>query len=117
MVETRYEFNSRLRTLGRKHRALERGSKTHVRKDGLIVVRPARRRARRNSPLRIIVILVAFFFAFKGFMLASMGVEGYSDRVTRLEAGTSLEQVGASVMQADRVSLMLANAWAGLLSE
>ena len=116
MVETRYEFQSRLRTLGRKHRALERGSMTQMRKDGLIVVRPVRRRARKsNLTLRTFTILLIGFFAIKGFMLASIGEEGYAERLATLEGGTALEQVGAKAMQPELVSQMFSTAWVQVL--
>lgn len=115
MVETRNDFDSRLKTLGRKHRALAQGSTTQIRKDGLIVVKPTRRRTRRSFPTRLFVFLFLGFFAFKGFLLASMGEVGYSDRLAKLEAGTALEQVGAVVMRPDRVSILMATGWAAVL--
>lgn len=115
MIETRNDFHARVRTLGRKHRAMAKGSTAQLRQDGLIVVRPKRRRTRRRYPLRSFALLIIGFFAFKGFMLASMGDAGYDDRLTRLGEGTALEQVGALVMQPDRVSALFAIAWSGVL--
>ncbi len=117
MVETRNDFDTRLKTLGRKHRALAQGSITQVRKDGLIVVKPSRRRAQRNFPVRMFVFLILGFFAFKGYLLASIGEVAYNDRLAKLEAGTAVEQVGAVVMRADRVSILMSMGWSALLSE
>ncbi len=115
MTDSRTDFDARVRVLGRKHRALANGVTTQVRKDGLIVVRPTRRRPQKGvSPLRIVVLLTIGFFAFKGFMLASMGDASYEERLAKLEAGTSLEQVGAAIMKPDRVSMLFASAFVNL---
>lgn len=116
MVETRNDFDARLKTLGRKHRAMAKGTETRMRNDGLIVVRPSRRRSRgRSNPLRLFVFLFLGFFAVKGFLLASIGEAGYEERLTKLKAGTALEQVGAAVMRPDRVSVVMATMWAQMM--
>ena len=116
MVETRNDFDARLKTLGRKHRAMARGSETHMRRDGLIVVRPSRRRAPgRGNPMRTFIFLFLGFFVIKGFLLASIGEAGYEERLARLKAGTALEQVGAAVMRPDRVSIVMATMWANVM--
>lgn len=117
MVETRNEFRARLRTLGRKHRAMANGASSHLREDGLIVVRPHRRKAQRTHPMRMLLLLLVSFFVLKGYMLAALGDAGYQDRLTKLQSGTSVEQVGATVMRPDRVSVMFANLWQQVLGE
>lgn len=102
MADSHAEFDQRLNRLSRKHRAMARGYTTQLRPDGLIVTKPRRRRV--GVPLHSIILFVAAFLAFKGFMIASLGVATYEERVGRLQSGTVPEQAGAWVMQADPVS-------------
>ncbi|TMM55257.1 hypothetical protein [Sulfitobacter sabulilitoris] len=102
MVETHLQFDRRLRTLGRKHRAMSRGYSTRIRGDGLIVVEP--RRLRFHFPARTVIMLFVGFFMFKGFMLASMGPVTYNHRLATLEKGTVVEQGGAWIMQIDAIT-------------
>lgn len=102
MIDSQLTFQKRLSRLGRKHRAMERGYKTKMRSDGLIVVKP--KRAKINFPFKGLLIVAAAFFAFKAFMLASFGAVTYQDRVDQLNAGTVFEQGGAWIMQIDPVT-------------
>ncbi|MCR8827540.1 hypothetical protein [Pseudosulfitobacter koreensis] len=102
MVETKQNFDSRLRVLTRKHRRMANGYTTRLRGDGLIVVKPKRRKA--QFPLKGALLVLAGFFAFKAFMLISLGELTYADRLARLQNGTIVEQAGAWVMQADPVT-------------
>ncbi|MEO9899134.1 MAG: hypothetical protein ABJD13_12700 [Paracoccaceae bacterium] len=111
MVESRSSFDSRLRTLGRKHKAMTHGSVVQMRGDGLVLQKPKSYRARRGFPLRGLVLLMLGFFAFKGYMITNIGAEGYDQRIQALAAGTPIEQVGAKVMQADPVTAMLTDAF------
>lgn len=119
MTDSRTDFDARLRVLGRKHRAMANGVKRQVRKDGLIVVRPTRKRIRKQGvrPLRILVMLLFGFFALKGFLLASIGEAAYEQRLASLSEGTQLERAGAIVMQPDRVSILFASAFGNLTQE
>ncbi|MEL6617536.1 MAG: hypothetical protein AAFP16_01575 [Pseudomonadota bacterium] len=107
MVDAQIQFNKRLTSLHRKHKAMANGYTTHLRGDGLIVVKP-RMRARRNPPVRGLVYLALGFFVFKGFMFASLGDITYNERVAKMGNGTSVEQAGAWVMQADPLTQFLA---------
>jgi hypothetical protein len=100
------EFKNRLRRLERKHTAMSRGYDAHMRADGLIVIKP-KRSAPAVSGRAVIVFLLAFI-VFKGFMLASIGIDGYDERVERLRQGTVVEQAGAWVMQRDPLSQFIA---------
>lgn len=102
MVETKQNFDSRLRFLTRKHRRMSNGYTTRMRGDGLIIVKPKRRKM--QFPLKGAVLVVIGFFAFKAFMLMSLGELTYADRLGELQSGTLLEQGGAWVMQADPVT-------------
>lgn len=99
MVETKSNFNTRLRTLGRKHSAMANGYTPRVGADGLIVIKPKRAKAR--LPYKAILLAALGFIAFKAFMLASIGPDAYTDRVAQLNNGTVFEQGGAWVMQVD----------------
>ncbi|KEO52705.1 hypothetical protein [Thioclava pacifica] len=68
-------------------------------------VRP---KARRTIPLRGIALLLAGVLLFKGLMLAEVGQEDYTARVTSLAEGSVFEQIGAWVMHADPATQMIA---------
>ena len=108
MVESKLQFNNRLRLLGRKHTKMANGYTTQLRSDGLIVVKP-RRAARRGFPLKGIVLLALGLLGFKALILASLGPDGYAERVAKLQDGTFVERGGAWVMQADPATQILAN--------
>ena len=107
MVNSKLQFNNRLHLLGRKHSKMANGYTTQMRADGLIVVKP-RHVARRGFPLKGLVLLALGLFAFKALILASVGPDGYGERVAKLENGTFVERGGAWVMQADPATQVLA---------
>ena len=107
------EFSRRVDRLTRKNVALSRGYATHMRPDGLLVTAPARPRARLS--LRLILLFVAAFFAFKAFLIASAGAVTYDARVERLHQGTLPEAAAAWVLQSDPVSRALSAQMARLL--
>jgi hypothetical protein len=113
MDEPRSDFQTRLRTLGRKQRLMERsGGSIVVREDGLIVVQPrSGAGARGLFPVKGLAVTLICFFAFKGFLLSAHGDAQYEERLIKLAAGTTVEQIGAQVMQPDAVSLMFAKAF------
>ncbi len=106
MTNHQLQFEKRLSLLARKHKAMSRGYVTHMRPDGLIIARP-KRRASRVSRKAVILFLLAFF-GFKAFLVANLGPQTYDDRVARLQAGTIVEKGGAFVMQADPLTIYLA---------
>ena len=111
MSDSRTMFNARLRTLGRKHAAMSTGGiVTQVRSDGLMIAKPKRMRNRRGVPINHLIVFMIGFFAFKGFLLTSLGLEGYEERLAALSSGSPLEQMGAQVMQADPVTQIFADA-------
>ena len=113
MAHQDLEFSRRVVRLTRKHRAMSRGYVTQMRPDGLLVTAPARRRPRIS--LRLLLLLVAAFFAFKALLLAVSGAATYDERVARLEAGTTAEAAGAWIMQSDPLTETLAGQIARLL--
>ena len=107
MSNEHHQFLSRVRNLERKHEAMNNGFSAQVRSDGLIVVGPKKKIESRISGRSIILFLAAFLL-FKGFLIASIGVDGYGDRLSKLQAGSILEQGGALIMIADPLSQMIA---------
>ncbi|GAA6190198.1 hypothetical protein DS909_02340 [Phaeobacter gallaeciensis] len=107
MVEEQLQFDRRIQRLSRKHQSMSRGYSTRMRADGLIVTTPQRNGLK--VPLRAILFVFVALFAFKGFLLASIGPESYADRVQRLSEGTVVEQAGAWVMQIEPVSAFIAS--------
>lgn len=107
MIQAQPEFNKRLSTLGRKHKAMGQGYTTTMRADGLIIVKPKRRAAGRGFPLKSLLGLVVGFFVFKALMVASLSEITYNERVAKLNQGSTIEQGGAWVMQIDPVTAFL----------
>lgn len=106
MVHDQLQFSERLRLLERKHRAMSCGYTTTMQSDGLIVARPKRRSIEISG--RSLGLLVVGFIGFKVFLIASLGMQTYDERLARLQAGTPVEQIGAFAMQADPLSSYLA---------
>lgn len=106
MTDSRVEFSRRLQQLDRKHRALARGYVAQMRPDGLIVMQP--RYVAPRIQLRAVAMFFLGFVLFKAFLIADIGRTGYDERVSGLRLGTSVEQAGAWLMQADPVSIWAA---------
>ncbi|MEM8577285.1 MAG: hypothetical protein AAGF60_05500 [Pseudomonadota bacterium] len=110
MIETKEHFSARLKGLGRKHEAMAGGYTTHLRSDGLIVVKPRGARRKRTSPLKAVILAALGFCAFKAYAVQSMGDLVYTDRVAKLEAGTPVERAGAWAMQIDPLTAAMTRA-------
>ncbi|RKF14214.1 hypothetical protein D6850_12150 [Roseovarius spongiae] len=82
------------------------GYVSKVGRDGLIVFRPKRRK--RPVPVRGLMLLVVGVLCFKGLIMAQYGNAIYDARVADLRTGTTVEQVGALIMQADPISQFIA---------
>ncbi|MHA6263620.1 hypothetical protein ACXYMO_10495 [Arenibacterium sp. CAU 1754] len=80
---------------------MSNGYTMRMQPDGLIVAKP--RRASRISGRSVLIFLAAFLL-FKGFLIANLGAEGYGERISRLESGTFVEKAGAFAMQIDPLS-------------
>ena len=107
MVETKEHFIARLNGLAHKRARMTGGYVTRVGRDGLLTVKPRRRRG--GLPVRGLALLVCGFFVFKALMLASIGPVTYNERLAKLDNGTTLEQMGARVLSIDPVTLALAD--------
>ncbi len=106
MVKNQRQFSERLQRLSRKHDAMTRGYVTHMQPDGLIVARPKRPPIRISG--RAVLLCFAAFIGFKVFLVASLGLVTYEERLGRLQAGTMVERIGAFAMQVDPVTKALA---------
>tara|TARA_R110000787_G_scaffold26569_6_gene74231 strand:+ start:300 stop:644 length:345 start_codon:yes stop_codon:yes gene_type:complete len=107
MVETHDHFNKRLNTLGRKHADMTHGYTTKIGKDGLITVKPKKKR--QGFPIKGLFLVVLGFFAFKAFMLASFGPVTYNERLSKLENGSVVEMIGAKILGIDPLTAMMAD--------
>lgn len=106
-------FDKRLRRITRRHRRLSHGYVTSVNHDGLIIARP--RRYGPRFPWKGLMVTVALFLLFKGFLYANLGEATYNERVAKLHEGTIAEKVGAYAMQADPATLFIGQQLAPLL--
>ncbi len=85
-----------------KHNAMAQGYTTHLRADGLIVVKPQRAYTpRRGSLWKNLIVFLIGAFAFKCLVLFSLGETTYQARVDSLLEGSQVEQAGAWLMQID----------------
>lgn len=106
MGEHRDQFQARLKQINRKHEAMSGGYSAKLRPDGLLVVKPHRVQSRVSA--RTLIFFTAAFLVFKGFLMAALGFGSYDERVQTLALGSGLERAGAFIMQADPVSVFLA---------
>ncbi|MCM2560582.1 hypothetical protein M8756_04075 [Lutimaribacter sp. EGI FJ00015] len=107
MDEAATDFQKRLKRIGKRHARLEHGYVSVVGEDGLIITKPKRKSG--GFPLRVLATLVLCFFGFKILLISQLGPEGYATRVDLLKTGTVIEQGGAWLLQADPVSLAVAD--------
>jgi hypothetical protein len=107
MIGAKSNFDERLHKIERSGRRSAKGYAPVVGPDGLIIVR--RRRSGPNVPLRGLLYLACGFILFKSIALAQFGAQGYDDRLASMQEGTIVEQIGAWTMQADPVTLWVAD--------
>jgi len=107
MVDAANDFRKRMKRISKKHARLEHGYVAVVSKDGLIITKPKRKGG--SFPLRILLTLIVCFVGFKVLLISHLGPEGYAQRVDVLHNGSVLEQGGAWLLQADPVSLVIAD--------
>ncbi|WP_120634283.1 hypothetical protein [Ruegeria sp. EL01] len=106
MTGKQLEFDQRVHRLNKKHQKMSRGYRASMRRDGLVVMKP--QRVRSAVPAKVLLLSLLAFFAFKAFLLSSLGPSGYQYRIDSLNDGTSVEQAGAWVMQIDPLSEAMA---------
>jgi len=100
-------FEKRSRQIVRAHRSVtRRGGELSLGPDGLLTLRP--KRGGTGIPFRGLFLIAALFFGAKAMMLVQDGAQTYGERVQKLTQGTTLEQVGAFVLQVDPLTVALA---------
>ena len=63
----------------------------------------------RGTGIKVLLLVVIGFFAFKSFALAAFGPVTYNERLAKLESGSVVEQVGAKVLAIDPATQGVAN--------
>ncbi|MFD1193985.1 hypothetical protein ACFQ3C_04825 [Seohaeicola saemankumensis] len=106
MSDAFFEFDNRIRRINRKRINLAGGYVSVVGDDGLIVVKPRRKRAR--VPVKSFLFLAIGLVAFKAMIVVGLGQPVYQDRLDKLSAGSTIERAGAWVMQMDPLTITLA---------
>lgn len=107
-VESKRDFDRRVRRLGRKRRdgALTRGYLTSNNHDGLAVAHV--RRVGAVSPLRGLVVAATMIVAVKVAAVIWVGPASYAVGIERMATGTAAERMAAFVMQAGPLTAELA---------
>ncbi len=113
MSDAFQDFDNRLKRIGKTRVKLARGYESVVGPDGLIIAKPKRPRGR--FPVRGVFLMVVGFIGFKALILATLGQPVFEDRVATLRAGSFVEQTGAVIMQADPLTVMIAEKLRGYL--
>ena len=75
---------------------------------GMSYYNARRKPARRPGILGPVVLVMMTVIAIKAAVLASIGPERYEERIAALRAGSSVEQAGAWVLQADPLTAVIA---------
>lgn len=107
MSDTFSQFEKRLDSLERKHRELSNGYVAKINPDGLITVEP-KQSNRAGLLLRLCVMVVFGFLAFKVVTLMVVGVPVYETRLDTLMQGSAIEKAIAWMMQIDPISEKIA---------
>lgn len=68
--------------------------------------RPVRQ---RRPLLRVMIFAFVCVFGMKGAILHNVGFDSYEARIARLESGREFDKLGASLMQADPVTIWVAS--------
>ncbi|MDU8910431.1 hypothetical protein [Aestuariicoccus sp. MJ-SS9] len=106
MDDTFREFNRRHREVTKKHRRLAHGYVTKINRNGVIEHHP--RSQARGFSFRSLAVVLAITFIFKGYLLAGLGQDDYSAKVSSLAGGNWFEMFGAWAMQIDPLTQWIA---------
>lgn len=110
----RIRFEKRVRSIETQHARMGSGYVRMVERNGILVpTSPVR--TRRAVPLRGLVLALGVFLVFKALLFVHLGPITYVDRVSKLESGNVVEQVGAWAMRADPVTLWISDQLAQVL--
>lgn len=100
------EFERRHRAVTAKHRKLAEGYVTALNRNGTIEHKPLRRVTLMK--LKTAVMTLGVFIAFKAYLLANLGLDGYETHIARLSDGSTIEKVGSWIMAMDPASVWFA---------
>lgn len=106
------EFGMRVRRIDRAHRKLADGYVAKLNDDGLLVAAPKRRFVR--VPFAGLALVAVGIVVFKAIVLSQLGPQTYESRVAKLSAGSTVERVGAWMMQADPLTVWVADRFSAL---
>ena len=108
------QFHDRLSKISDRHStgrkgfvSLKTGYMPSGNHDGLMIPIPGARAQSSRIPYRGLFWFALATLLFKGFLYSQLGPGIYEDRVTRLQEGTVIEQVGAYAMKADPVTILI----------
>jgi len=107
------EFDRRMNRIHRRHSKLSHGYVTQVNSDGLVVARAKRRS--NGGMLRGLMLVAVVMILFKGVLHAHLGDAAYQERLSGLQDGNFVEQVGAWVMTADPITKAISHHVASLV--
>lgn len=106
MSDTYAQFEKRINSVARRHKALAAGYTAEITHDGLITLTP--KPSRVYTRLQMLAVSMVAFFVLKATAIAMIGQAGYQARIDVLAAGTSFEQVGAWFLQPGAITSTLA---------
>lgn len=97
------QFEKRLSSLERKHKALAEGYVARISPDGLITVQPKP----KSSGLTVRLVALIFFgvMLFKLITVSLIGEVTYQERLDQLLSGTGFEKATAWILQLDPLTL------------
>ncbi|MCA0919451.1 hypothetical protein [Pseudooceanicola nanhaiensis] len=115
-VKTTRSFEERIRSIDRNRQTMDaNGYRAVMGRDGLLQMKAKRRMPRLMLPLRLLLAAAIMVTVFKVFLLLRLGEGEYLAHLDSLHAGGIVERAGAWVMQADVVTLWLAQLFAPIV--
>ena len=102
MASDKKDFAKRVARIERQKTAMaDNGVRKKMGKDGLVEFVPKGGPLGLRFPWRGLVLLALFLFAGKVGLFRALGPEAYEAKLTALQEGTQVDQVGAVIMQVD----------------
>jgi hypothetical protein len=111
-------FDRRLEQLEEKKAALHEGHRLTVDETGLMTLIPTgerRRQIGRMIPVRALMVMAAVLLSFKGFLLYQLGYGVYAAKLSSMQKGDAVDQIGAYLMQIDPVTVWVYEALSFLI--
>ncbi len=98
-------FERRLNRISRVHERHSNGPTRRVIKNGIIVEQASY--FQPKFPTKAIAALFVLSFFFKSYVYAELGAGEYAERLALLQNASTVEQMGAWVLQADPVTVFV----------